>query len=61
VDLKQEAVRLKDAIERELGVPVRVRAGAPGSLRVLRDGEQVYSLKEDGHAAAEDVVGRLRR
>lgn len=52
-------MRLKGAIEREFGVPVRVRAGAPGSLRVLRDGEQVYSLKQDGPVLSADEILRL--
>ncbi|HEX3875558.1 MAG TPA: hypothetical protein VHW24_01140 [Bryobacteraceae bacterium] len=46
---------LKTDIERELGVPVRVRAGAPGSLRVLVDGEQVYSKAQGARKAAEIV------
>ena len=37
-------------IKRELGIPVRLRAGAPGSFRVSLDGEQIYSLKQDGHS-----------
>jgi hypothetical protein len=48
-------VSLKTDIERELGVPVRVRAGAPGSLRVLVDGEQVYSKAQGARKAAEIV------
>jgi len=43
-------VSLKDHIERELGIPTRLRAGAPGSLRVLVDGEQIYSKKQAGRS-----------
>ena len=37
---------LKNSIERELGLPIKLRAGAPGSLRVLVDGEAIYSKQE---------------
>lgn len=50
---------LKTDIERELGVPVRVRAGAPGSLRVLVDGEQVYS-KAQGARKAGEILKLIR-
>ena len=46
---------LKNEMERELGIPIRVRAGAPGSLRVLVNGEQVYSKKKDPLKAAEII------
>jgi hypothetical protein len=52
-------VSLKTDIERELGVPVRVRAGAPGSLRVLVDGEQVYS-KAQGARKAGEILKLIR-
>ena len=41
---------LKNDLESQLGVPVRLRAGAPGSLRVLVDGDQIYSKKEAGRS-----------
>jgi predicted Rdx family selenoprotein len=43
-------VSLKNDIERELGIPIRLRAGAPGSLRVLVNGEQIYSKKQAAHS-----------
>jgi selT/selW/selH-like putative selenoprotein len=43
-------VSLKDDIERELGIPIRLRAGVPGSFRVLVNGEQIYSKKQAGHS-----------
>lgn len=46
-DIKAEAVSLKNDIERELGIPIRVRAGAPGSFNVLVNGQRVYSKKQD--------------
>ena len=41
---------LKNDLESQLGVPVRLRAGAPGSFRVLVDGDQIYSKKEAGRS-----------
>jgi len=43
-------VSLKNDIERELGIPIRLRSGAPGSFRVLVNGEQIYSKKQAGHS-----------
>jgi selT/selW/selH-like putative selenoprotein len=43
-------VSLKNDIERELGIPIRLRPGAPGSFRVLVNGEQIYSKKQAGHS-----------
>jgi hypothetical protein len=41
-------VSLKNDIEREFGVPIRLRAGALGSFKVLLNGEQIYSKKQAG-------------
>ena len=41
---------LKNELERELGVPIRLRAGAPGSLTVLADDERIYSKKQTGRS-----------
>jgi selT/selW/selH-like putative selenoprotein len=43
-------VSLKNNMERELGVPVRLRAGGPGSFIVLLNGEQIFSKKEAGRS-----------
>jgi len=42
-------------------MPVRLRAGAPGSLRVLVDGKELYSKKEAKHSASADDIVRLIR
>lgn len=47
---------LKDKMERELGIPIRLRAGAPGSLRVLLNGEAIYSKKDSGRAPDVDAI-----
>ncbi|MBV9038170.1 MAG: Rdx family protein [Acidobacteriaceae bacterium] len=54
-------MRLKQHLERELGTPVRVRAGAPGSLQVLLNGEPIYSKKQAGRLpSAEELVALVR-
>jgi predicted Rdx family selenoprotein len=60
--LKEEAVSLKNDIERELGTPVRVRSGAPGSLTVVVDGEKLFSRKESGQPPkSAEIVQLIRR
>ena len=41
---------LRNDMERELDIPIRVRAGAPGSLTVVVDGEQIFSKKQAGRS-----------
>src|SRR4051812_10478482 len=54
---------------RELGIPVRVRAGGAGSFTVLVNGEPIYSKKQTGRSPSPaeivvltnlDVVDKLR-
>lgn len=52
---------LKNNIERELGIPVRLRMGAPGSLSVLVNGEQVFSKKQMGRSPTPAEVIRVIR
>ena len=52
---------LKNSIEREIGIPIRLRAGAPGSFKVLLDGEQLYSKKEAGRSPNAAEIVRLIR
>ena len=52
---------LKDEMERQLAVPIKVRAGAPGSLKVLLDGEQIFSKKQAGHSPNANELVRLIR
>ena len=52
---------LRNHIERELGVPIRVRAGAPGALDVFVDGEQIYSKKKTGRLpTADELISLIR-
>lgn len=52
---------LKNKLERELGVPIRLRAGAPGSFSVLLNGEQIYSKKSAGRPPdAAEIIKLIR-
>ncbi|MBV8864687.1 MAG: Rdx family protein [Acidobacteriaceae bacterium] len=52
---------LKDVIEREFHLPIRLRAGAPGALDVFFDGEQIYSKKKTGRLpSAEEIINLIR-
>jgi selT/selW/selH-like putative selenoprotein len=54
-------VSLKNNIERELGIPIRLRAGAPGSFNVLLNGEQIYSKKRAGRSPnAAEIIKLIR-
>jgi hypothetical protein len=54
-------VSLKNEIQRALGIEARVRAGAPGSLTVLVNGQPVYSKKKKGPPAnAAEIIGLVR-
>jgi hypothetical protein len=54
-------VRLKESIERDLGIPARIRMGSPGSLDIFADGEKVFSKKQAGRPpSAAEVVELLR-
>lgn len=37
---------LKHDIERELGLPVRIKMGGPGSLNVFANGRKIFSHQE---------------
>ena len=52
---------LKDVIEREFHLPIRLRAGAPGALDVFVNGEQIYSKKKTGRLpSAEEIINLIR-
>jgi hypothetical protein len=54
-------VRLKESIERDLGIPARIRMGSPGSLDIFADGKKVFSKKQAGRPpSVEEVEGLLR-
>jgi len=54
-------VSLKESLEKAFGISVPVRAGAPGSLNVFLNGEQIFSRKEQGQPpSAADIVQQVR-
>jgi selT/selW/selH-like putative selenoprotein len=54
-------VSLKNSIESELGIPTRLRAGAPGSLNIFLNGEQVFSKKQAGRSPNTAEIIKLIR
>ena len=53
---------LKETAEKELGIPIRIKAGAPGSFKVLVNGEQVYSKSQTGRMpTSAEFVNLLRQ
>jgi Rdx family len=55
-------VSLKQDIERELKVPVRIRMGGPGSLNVIADGKTIYSKSETGRMpTSAELISKLRQ
>jgi hypothetical protein len=52
---------MKQDIERELKIPVRIRMGGPGSLNILADGQQIYSYQKSKRMPkAAEIVATLR-
>ncbi len=52
---------LKNDIERELSLPVRLRAGAPGALDVSVNGERIYSKRQTGRMPTSgELIGLIR-
>jgi hypothetical protein len=48
-------------MERELGVPIRLRAGAPGSLTILLNDEPIYSKKQAKRSPnAAEIINLIR-
>ena len=53
---------LKQDIERELQVPVKIKMGSPGSLNVIVDGKTIYSKSETGRMpTSADLIAKLRQ
>ncbi|HLH10025.1 MAG TPA: Rdx family protein [Terriglobales bacterium] len=53
---------LKQDIERELRLPVRIRMGMPGSLNVIADGKTVYSKSQSGRMpTSAELIAKLRQ
>ena len=59
MDLRREAVRLRDEIQSALHVPARIRWGGFGELTVTLDGRTVFSNRQSGRKPAPGEVARL--
>jgi hypothetical protein len=54
-------VSLKQDIERELKIPVRIRMGGPGSLNIFANGQQIFSHQQTGQMPqAAEIIAKLR-
>ena len=52
---------LKQDIERELKIPVRIRLGGPGSLNIFADGQQIYSYQQSKRKPqSAEIIAALR-
>jgi len=55
-------VSLKQDIEREMKIPVKVKMGSPGSLNVIVDGKTIYSKSETGRMpTSAELIATLRK
>jgi hypothetical protein len=59
MDIRREAVSLKQDLERSLGVSPTIRWGGPGQLDVFADGRLVFSKKTAGRSPSPGEVARL--
>jgi hypothetical protein len=59
MDLRREAVRLRDELQSALHVPARIRWGAFGELTVTVDGRMVFSNRRAGRKPEPGEVARL--
>jgi hypothetical protein len=59
MDLRREAVRLRDEIQATLHVPAKIRWGGLGELTVTVDGRVVFSKREVGRVPEPGEIVRL--
>jgi hypothetical protein len=59
MDLRREAVRLRDELQSVLHVPARIRWGGFGELTVTVDGRTVFSNRRAGRKPEPGEVARL--
>ena len=59
MDLRREAVRLRDEIQATLHVPAKIRWGGIGELTVTVDGRAVFSKREVGRVPEPGEIVRL--
>jgi predicted Rdx family selenoprotein len=61
VDLRREAVRLRDELRETLQVPAKIRWGGFGELTVTVDGRAIFSRRQAGRAPEPGEIARLVR
>ena len=61
MDLRREAVRLRDELQATLDVPAKIRWGGLGELTVTVDGRAVFSKRQVGRVPEPGEVARLVR
>ena len=59
MDLRREAVRLRDELQATLRVPAKIRWGGLGELTVTVDGRTVFSKRQAGRVPAPGEIARL--
>ena len=59
MDLRREAVRLRDEIQATLHVPAKIRWGGLGELTVTVDGRVVFSKRKVGRVPEPGEIVRL--
>ncbi len=53
---------LKQDIERELGIPVQIKMGGPGSLNVFANGNRIFSYQESHkHPQSAELIATIRK
>lgn len=48
MDIRRQAVSLREAAEKKFGVTARIKTGSRGDLTVLVDGNPVFGYKKEG-------------
>jgi len=61
MDLRREAVRLRDELESTLQVAAKISWGRLGELTVLVDGQSVFSRRQSGRMPEPGEIARLVR
>jgi len=59
MDLRREAVRLRDELQTTLRVPAKIRWGGLGELTVIVDGRTVFSKRGAGRIPEPGEITRL--
>ena len=59
MDLRREAVRLRDELQEALQVPAKIRWGGFGELTVTVDGRAVFSKRQVGRVPEPGEIVRL--